>query len=115
MSSRIAIEAGTLNATRLFLEQVQRHYGVMDAYLFGSRARRTNLPDSDADVAVVLAGPPQDFVRTRLQMDDMAYEVLLETGIRIQPLPVWSTEWGHPESYPNPSLLRNIAREGVRL
>jgi len=41
--------------------------------------------------------------------------VLLETGIRIQPLPVWESEWEHPEEYPNPELLANIANEGFRL
>ncbi|RXM22358.1 nucleotidyltransferase [Citrobacter sp. AAK_AS5] len=48
-------------------------------------------------------------------MDDIAYDVLLETGIRVQPLPVWEEEWAHPERYSNPRLLKNIAREGARL
>jgi hypothetical protein len=38
-----------------------------------------------------------------------------ETGIRIQPLPIWEEEWAHPEAYSNPRLLQNIEREGVRL
>jgi antitoxin ChpS len=46
---------------------------------------------------------------------DVAYAVLLETGIRIQPLPVWEVEWAHPECYSNPQLLANIARDGIRL
>lgn len=45
----------------------------------------------------------------------MAYEVQLETGVLIQPLPVWENEWRHPETYKNPALLRNISRDGVRL
>ena len=48
-------------------------------------------------------------------MADIAFDVLLETGILIQPLPVWEDEWEHPESFTNPSLLQNIAREEVRL
>ena len=40
--------------------------------------------------------------------------LLLETGINISPLPVWLDEWEHPEAYSNPSLLKNIANEGVR-
>ena len=59
--------------------------------------------------------PPGEFVSTKLEMDDLAYEVLLETGIRIQPLPVWLSEWNHPDTYSNPHLLKNIAREGIRL
>jgi hypothetical protein len=40
---------------------------------------------------------------------------LLETGINIAPLPIWTDEWENPETYSNPALLRNIAREGVRM
>jgi hypothetical protein len=32
-------------------------------------------------------------------MADGAFEVLLETGINISPLPVWLDEWEHPENY----------------
>ena len=38
-------------------------------------------------------------------MNDIAYDILLDTGIRIQPLPVWEHECAHPESYSNPHLL----------
>ncbi|EGF32426.1 hypothetical protein IMCC9480_2499 [Oxalobacteraceae bacterium IMCC9480] len=48
-------------------------------------------------------------------MADLAYEVLLETGINISPMPVWLDDWDHPERHTNPDLLRNIDREGVRL
>lgn len=39
----------------------------------------------------------------------------LETGMDISPLPVWLDQWEHPETWTNPRLLENIAREGVRL
>jgi len=39
----------------------------------------------------------------------------LDSGIRIQPLPIWQEEWDHPENYSNPSLLRNIQNEGIVL
>jgi hypothetical protein len=48
-------------------------------------------------------------------MDDLAYEVLLQTGIRIQPLPIWQEEWDHPEAYSNPSLINNVRNEGIVL
>ena len=69
----------------------------------------------DADVAVLLRGQPGEFVPTKLAMVDLACDVLLETGIRIQPLPIWEEEWAHPETYSNPRLLQIIEREGVRL
>jgi hypothetical protein len=52
---------------------------------------------------------------TKLAMADEAFDVLLETGVRIQPLPIWEDEWAHPDRYSNPRLLKNIAREGLRL
>lgn len=85
------------------------------AILFGSRARKTHRPDSDAEVAVLLHGQPGKFVATKLAMADLAYDVFLNSRIRIQPLPIWEVEWQHPEMYSNPALLRNIGREGVRL
>ena len=85
------------------------------ALVFGSRARKTHRLDSDADVAVLLRGHSGAFLKTKLAMADLAFDVMLETGVRIQPLPVWENEWSHPETYSNPSLLANIAREGILL
>ena len=105
----------TTLALRLFLAQVSARYVVSGAYLFGSRARGDFRADSDADVALLLRGPPGDFLDTKLDLADIAYDVLLETGIRIQPLPVWEDEWAYPEAYSDPGLLVNISREGIRL
>ena len=105
----------TAAALQAFVQKVSVRSDFARAILFGSRARRSHQPDSDADVAVLLSGTPGNFVSTKLAMDDIAYMVLLETGVRIQPLPVWQSEWAHPESYSNPHLLKNIAREGINL
>ena len=70
--------------------------------------------DSDAEVAVLLRGRPGKFVATKLAMADLAYDVLLETGIRIGHLPIWVEEWEHPEACSNPRLLQDIDREGIR-
>jgi len=109
------IDSETANATRAFIDKVASRYDLAGVILFGSRARKSHRADSDADVAVLLHGGPGKFVATKLAMADLAYEVLLETGIRIQPLPIWEEEWDHPDEYSNPGLLRNIDREGIRL
>jgi predicted nucleotidyltransferase len=111
----VGLDPDTERAVRAFLRKAAGQYDVTGAFLFGSRARRGHRPDSDADVAVLLRGRPGRFAATKLAMADLAYDVLLETGIRIQPLPVWEEEWVHPETYSNPRLLHNIRREGVRL
>jgi len=111
----IAIDPDTERAARAFLQKVSAQFDISGAILFGSRARRGHRADSDADVAVLLRGRPGKFAATKLAMADIAYDVLLETGIRVQPLPIWEDGWAHPERYSNPRLLRNIEREGVRL
>lgn len=115
ISNQSIIDTETLNAVRSFARAVATHYDIAGAILFGSRARKSHHPDSDADVAVLLHGQPGKFVTTKLEMADIAYDVLLDTGIRIQPLPIWEDEWKHPETYSNPYLLHNIQREGIRL
>jgi predicted nucleotidyltransferase len=109
------VSASTLQATRAFAARVAHAYPTQQAILFGSRARGTAHAESDADVAVILCGPIGHFVHTKMAMNDIAYDILLDTGIRIQPLPVWEAEWAHPDSYSNPHLLHNIAREGISL
>jgi predicted nucleotidyltransferase len=109
------LDPDTEHAIRSFLSTIARQYDTAGAILYGSRARGTHRPDSDADVAILLRGAHEQRLRTTLAMADIAYDVLLETGVNITPLPIWLDEWEHPETYSNPSLLRNIAVEGIRL
>lgn len=109
------IDPETESAVRLFMQRVSDAYDLDGAILFGSRARCDHRPDSDADVAVLLHGRRGAFLDTKLALADIAYEVLLETGVLIQPLPVWEDEWQHPHLAQNPRLITNIAREGIRL
>jgi predicted nucleotidyltransferase len=109
------MDLNTIQAVRVFLNRIKRQYKINDAILFGSRARQTHRADSDADVAVLLPGPAGEFLTTKLAMADIAYDILLETGIRIQPFPLWEEEWRHPETYSNPGLLQNIKHEGIYL
>lgn len=115
MKSIADIDTETEQAVRAFIAQVAAQYDLAGAILFGSRARKSHRPDSDADIAVLLHGRAGKFIATKLAMADIAYDVLLDTGIRIQPLPIWEDEWAHPEAYSNPGLLQNIERDGIRL
>lgn len=109
------IDPATETAVRRFLTAIADRYDLAGAILFGSRARGAHRPDSDADVAVILKGQHQRVLPITLAMADVAYDLLLETGINISPLPVWLDEWEHPETFHNPALLDHIAKEGVRL
>jgi antitoxin ChpS len=101
--------------TTLFIEKIAALFPVNRVLMFGSRARGDYSAESDVDLAILMAGPIGDFFDIKLKMDDVAYDVLLETGVRIQPLPIWQEEWQHPERYSNPYLIKNIQREGIAL
>jgi len=83
--------------------------------LFGSRARGGYRPDSDANLAVLFRGEPGDFMRMRLGLASIAYDVLLSTGVLIRSFPIWETEWLDPENSPHKNTLHDIAREGITL
>lgn len=108
-------DSKTLRAAREFVGQVSTRYSVRAAILFGSRARGTHRSDSDVDVAVLLRGPRGKLMNTSIDLADIAFEVLIDTGVYIQPLPIWEDEWEHPDTYSNPRLLENIRREGLLL
>lgn len=109
------IDRTTEQALQRFMARVTQRYRTRGAILYGSRARGDHAADSDADLLVLLEGEHQRFVPTKLAMTDLAYDLLLETGLYISALPVWTDEWEHPERWSNPDLLRNIAREGIHL
>ena len=109
------IERKIEQAVKRFLALLEGQYQIVDCLVYGSRARGTHRADSDVDVAVLLSGEHGQFLATKLNMADLAFDVLLETGILISPLPIWMDEWEHPETYSNPLLLKNIEREGVHL
>jgi len=109
------LDVGTAQAVEQFRQRIGADFAAKALIVFGSRARGDHRPDSDADVAVLLEGAHQPFLDTKLRMSDAAYDVLLDTGINISPIPIWMDEWENPQSYVNPALLANIAREGVRV
>ena len=82
------IPVNTLTATRAFAERVARTYPTQKAILFGSRARGTAHDESDADVAIILKGAVGPFIKTKMAMTDIVYNILLNSGSRIQRLPV---------------------------
>ena len=107
------LDEATEKAVQQFRQRMGADFAVKEVIVFGSRARGDHRPDSDADVAVLLEGVHKSFLDTKLKMSDVAYDVLLDTGINISPLPIWMDEWEHPHAYSNPALLANVAREGV--
>ena len=109
------IDARTRAAAAAFLARIEQSHAPVGALLYGSRARGTHKPDSDADIAVILKGEPENRYQVAGPLADAAYDVLMETGIYIQPLPLWETKLKRPELFSNPALIETIKREGIRL
>jgi uncharacterized protein len=113
------IDSATADAVQRFKARVQASPKlsgvVIGAVLFGSRARGEQRPDSDADLAVLLAGAQGSRLDTALHLADIAFDVMLDTGILIEAIPFWQEEWAHPERFSNPALIERIRREGVPL
>lgn len=107
------LDKATARTVDIFVERVAALFPLRNVILFGSRARGEFPQDSDADVAVLLSGLHGQFMAVKLAMADIAFDVLLDTGIRIEPLPVWEDEWENPDAYRNPRLLHNIKRDGI--
>jgi len=109
------LDPATERTARMFAQRITHEYPVAQIVVFGSRARNTHRVDSDADIAIILRGNTKPFIQTKLAMADVAFDVMLETGILVQPLPVWESEWNSPQAYSNPILLEKIAADGVFL
>jgi predicted nucleotidyltransferase len=105
----------TERAARAFLQIVAGRYDVAGAVLFGSRSGSDFRSDSDADIAVLLHGARKPRVDAALDMADIAFDVLMETGVLVEALPIWEDEWEHPDRFSNPALIENIRHQGIRL
>jgi predicted nucleotidyltransferase len=109
------VDPVTANAAKVFLQRIAHQFAFEQAILFGSRARHTHRPDSDADIVVIMSAAHGDRADAVVAMAGIAFDVLLDTGVLVQALPLWRDEFEHPEDFNNPALIANIHREGVRL
>jgi uncharacterized protein len=108
------LDPQTESAVRVFLARLPTDLGLEYAILYGSRARGEAGPDSDADLALIVAEESSDWQRAG-DLAELAYSVFLESGILIQPIPISLQDWLNPVRFPRPGFLRNVARDGIVL
>lgn len=112
--SQTNIDQLTLKTLESFLASAKQQFPISNVILFGSRARHSATENSDADLMLLLNGQHGNFVQTKLALADIAFDVMLDTGIRIDPLPVWEDQWLNPMVFSNPALLTNIKNDGIK-
>lgn len=88
-SARSALHPRELAAARLLLGRIDRSVDadLVQASLFGSRARGDARPDSDIDLLLVFRWLPEDREPQASHAEDIAESVAAETAV---PLTVWS-------------------------
>ena len=110
-------EAAIDRAVRDFIAALRRLYGsrLRGTYLFGSRARGDNKPESDVDIAVVLADGDWDHWDEKMRIADLEYDAIVGTGVELQGWPVSAAEWANAEVHRNPALVQAMRRDAVDL
>ena len=108
------LDAETTRAVRVFLTRLINRYRVVDAIVFGSRARLTHEDDSDADLAVILDGDRGNRNAIAQDMAGIAFDVMMETNVLVSALPLWADEFANPSMFSNPDLIVAIRRDGLR-
>lgn len=88
-------EATVNRALSAYAEAIASAYGdrLAGLYLFGSRARGSFRPESDADIAVVLNSFVGSALQEKMRLVDLAFDALTDHGLMIQPWPFTSAEW----------------------
>ena len=115
MKQKPTIDPITRHSVEMFLARIAPDYPVVEAWLYGSRARGDAGADSDADVAVILNGPKRRAIDVAKGMAGAEFDIMLETGMMVSALPIAAEDWNEPYRHSNPYLIANIKREGIRL
>jgi uncharacterized protein len=110
------IDPVTRDALRSFKAILAAKYGphLRSLYLFGSRARGDHRPDSDIDIAVFLDEVP-DPVDEQFDLIECGYDIVLDTGINIQPWVFAAGCLADSAHHRAAHLVRTIRREGIAL
>lgn len=84
-------------ALDLLIEKLRAHYGprLSHTFLFGSKARGDDGPDSDIDVMVVLYDNADE--EERETVSSLVYEVLESTEVYVQAITISMEEFEHPK------------------
>jgi len=91
-------------------------HGAKDSQPGPNAAQAASMPETlELQLALILDDDVRDFVAAKLQLTRIAYDTFLETGVEIAPFPIAITHWYLPAKAPNPGLIDDLRRNGLRL
>jgi uncharacterized protein len=93
------------------LERLGLKRRIEKIYLFGSRAKGIERPDSDYDLLIVSSLPDKEF---RSKIYDIAVDILLETGRDVS-LKIFRTEEFSRLCKMRTPFTQNVLKEGIRI
>ena len=102
-----------VEACRQFAAEISGQRDAKSFILFGSRARGDYNEESDADLAIIVEGKPENSWDDLVAMSSVALKVLDGPGVWIEPILIGEAEFGDPEKASNPAFLREIKKDGV--
>lgn len=94
-----------------FGKRLKAEFGAKRVYLYGSKARGTDEPDSDVDVAVIL---PESSPEIESRMDNLAFEINLEHGCLMSPLYFTEKEISEGPMSESP-IYKRVLCEGISI
>jgi predicted nucleotidyltransferase len=100
-------------AVAYFVDLLQRHHPerVVQAVLFGSKARGESTPSSDIDILIIV---DQEDWRFSHAISDLAADISLEYDVLIAPRVIGRERWERMTELRS-GLYRNIVAEGIPL
>ena len=84
---------------------------IEEIYLFGSRAKGEERPDSDYDLLIIVNQPDKEF---REKVYEIVLDVLLETG-KLLSLKILSSEEFRKLSRLRTPFIENVLKEGIKI
>ncbi len=107
------LERHEVDAISSFLKQLQVNHSdrIFETFLFGSKARGDDQPDSDIDILLIV---DQEDWRFRHQISDIASGIALEYDVLIGSFVIGKKRWDMMERE-RFSLYENVKREGIPL
>lgn len=116
LEDQCAIPQAFLPAVERFATGAHEQVKVFSMWLLCSQSSDLDREgmDRDLDIAVIVADE-DDSPHTLFLLSDLAFDVFLETGLKVQPLVLPVSGWVSERRFTRPALVQSIKANGIQL